>query len=278
MSPPEFTPAANFRNDPLAEYINNMYYSNVRSGRYHSGGGYKLSRIEAGSPGFEPEDPHLRDGICELYKLLNRHYQAFPIDNALRTKWGIPRRFASTLVVPTSDLTANDTLRGLQDALDNYPEKSNSSLSAPAVSAPPSDNTTAEFSGLNNYVNIRHVFSGENFKGSDGLWVPTFIKTSSQFESLPNPAGPGSGFAASLAGSSAGSSAASSKRRLESDGGDRGGEGNGGNGEDVKDGGERANKKRKVKVKGSSGVEPGSQPLRRSSRIFDKVAAGNVDL
>lgn len=54
-----------------------------------------------------------------------------------------------------------------------------------------------------------------------------------------------------------------------------------GDGEDGEDGGDgrgRANKKRKVKGKGSSRAEQGSQPPRRSSRIFDKVAAGNVVL
>lgn len=263
----EFTPGANARNVTLAKYLDDMFYSNTISGRYHYGGDRKLSQIVQGSPTFKPEDPHLKEGITKLYKLLKQHYKALPIDDALQARWGIPVLSAPMLAVPTPGPTPNPLGDRFDLAIVEISEPGSppppAFIPLPALSAPPPETSSAEgwsaeassesppdngaAGSLDTHADITKIFADKDFKGQGGVWDPGYLKTYSQFVDLPNPDGSkGTGFASSLVRSSARSSAASSKRALESHSGE----------------GERDAKR--AKVKGSSRVEQGPKAARRS--------------
>lgn len=223
----EFTPDANTRNATLLRYLNNVLYSHT--------GRAKLSHNEIGSAMFKPEDPHLKEGLNRLYELLQRHYQVFPIDDALRAQWGIQVLPAPKLIrAPMPGLIAQHDELGLAVAQEasKWPSSSLSS-STSTSSAPPPNNATEGFLGLNTHKHIRSIFFGRQF-GLQEVWSPTSLKTDSQFVGLFNPdGGEGTGLTSSLTGSSA----RNLKHPLDSDEGDR--------------------DNKRIKVKGSSRVEQG---------------------
>lgn len=242
----EFSPAGNTRNDALSKYLDETFYSNIVSGRYHSGGKSKLAQIAIGEPGFTPTNERLKTLIFNLYKLLHEHYKAFPVDD-LRAKWGVVAR-AEQHVIADSEVILGDRFPEVETYLKRRPQPAQ----AKPIESGPSRAALPDSTPLRNicaYWDIWGVILSDDLIRT--RWPERKDKTHSQFSHLPNPNGTkGTEVASSLAGSSAGGSKHSLD--LEED--------------DMM--GETKNKRLKGEAQNASRVDQGLVAVRRSTRVI----------
>lgn len=196
----EFSPAGNARNIALSKYIDDTFYTNIVSGRYHFGGQWKLAQIVLGKPGFTPTDERLKTLIFDLYGLLHEHYKAFPVDN-LREKWGVVVPAAPVIDdsrVILKDLYPDVKMWLLEVGLESAQPNP---IEAGLLRAAPPDNTLLR--NLCTHDDIYGVFLNDTIIKAH--WPVRNDKTDSQFLHLPNANGTkGTEATSSLASSSAG--------------------------------------------------------------------------